>query len=66
MGTYHELKKANPRLPILVRECEGATAKLIARYGACCPSWNTVVSLAAPADLLDDGMAQTLDTRSLL
>ena len=33
MGTYQELKKANPRLPILVRECEGATAKLIARYG---------------------------------
>ena len=36
MGTYQELKKANPRLPILVRECEGATAKLIARYGTCC------------------------------
>ena len=33
MSTYQELKKANPRLPILIRECEGVTPKLIARYG---------------------------------
>ena len=34
MSMYQELKKANPKLPILVRECEGVTPKLIARYGA--------------------------------
>ena len=32
LGTYQELKKANPKLPILVRESEQAEAKLTARY----------------------------------
>jgi NADH dehydrogenase (ubiquinone) 1 alpha subcomplex subunit 2 len=34
MSSYQELKKANPAFPILVRECSGVEAKLIARYGA--------------------------------
>ena len=33
-SNYAELKKANPLLPILVRECSGVEAKLVARYGA--------------------------------
>jgi Mitochondrial ribosomal protein L51 / S25 / CI-B8 domain len=33
MSTYRELKQANPKFPILVREAESAQAKLIARYG---------------------------------
>eukprot|EP00879_Flechtneria_rotunda_P001585 GHRR01001744.1.p2 GENE.GHRR01001744.1~~GHRR01001744.1.p2 ORF type:complete len:102 (+),score=24.68 GHRR01001744.1:136-441(+) len=33
IGSYAELKKANPDLPILVRECSGTEAKLTARYG---------------------------------
>jgi len=33
MSSYQELKKANPTFPILIRECAGAEAKLIARYG---------------------------------
>lgn len=33
MSSYQELKKANPAFPILVRECAGVDAKLIARYG---------------------------------
>lgn len=36
---YAELKKVNPLFPILVREAEGAEAKLIARFGeglGCC------------------------------
>ena len=37
MSMYQELKKANPKLPILVRECEGVTPKLIARYGTSQP-----------------------------
>lgn len=32
-STYQELKKANPTFPVLVRECSGVEAKLIARYG---------------------------------
>ncbi len=32
-GNYTDLKKANPLLPILVRECEGISAKIWARYG---------------------------------
>lgn len=35
MGSYAEMKKANPDLPILVREASGTEAKLIARYGEC-------------------------------
>lgn len=35
MGSYAELKKANPDFPILVREASGTEAKLIARYGEC-------------------------------
>ncbi|SPP79873.1 NADH dehydrogenase [ubiquinone] 1 alpha subcomplex subunit 2 [Drosophila guanche] len=30
---YPNLKKANPDLPILVRECSGAQPRLWARYG---------------------------------
>jgi hypothetical protein len=33
MSSYQELKKANPTFPILIRECAGVEAKLIARYG---------------------------------
>lgn len=33
LSGYQELKKANPAFPILVRECSGVEAKLIARYG---------------------------------
>lgn len=33
MGSYAEMKKANPDFPILVREASGTEAKLIARYG---------------------------------
>lgn len=32
MGSYAEMKKANPDFPILVREASGTEAKLIARY----------------------------------
>lgn len=32
MSTYQELKSANPTFPLLVRECSGAQARLIARY----------------------------------
>ncbi|KAF6257623.1 cytidine deaminase-like protein [Scenedesmus sp. NREL 46B-D3] len=32
LGSYAELKKANPDTPILVRECSGTEAKLIARF----------------------------------
>mmetsp|Transcript_6728 Transcript_6728/g.7503 ORF Transcript_6728/g.7503 Transcript_6728/m.7503 type:complete len:94 (+) Transcript_6728:31-312(+) len=31
-GNYASMKQANPQLPILVRECSGANARLIARY----------------------------------
>ena len=34
LSGYQELKKANPTFPILVRECGGVEAKLVARYGA--------------------------------
>lgn len=34
LANYAELKKANPALPILIRESAGAEAKLVARYGA--------------------------------
>ena len=30
---YVDVKKANPRFPILVRECSGIQPKLYARYG---------------------------------
>eukprot|EP00882_Tetradesmus_deserticola_P002148 GHRQ01002299.1.p1 GENE.GHRQ01002299.1~~GHRQ01002299.1.p1 ORF type:complete len:102 (+),score=29.28 GHRQ01002299.1:275-580(+) len=32
LGSYAELKKANPDTPILVRECSGTEAKLTARF----------------------------------
>ncbi|KAL0035912.1 hypothetical protein WJX77_007660 [Trebouxia sp. C0004] len=32
LSQYQHLKKANPKFPILVRECSGAEAKLTARY----------------------------------
>mmetsp|Transcript_7786 Transcript_7786/g.9435 ORF Transcript_7786/g.9435 Transcript_7786/m.9435 type:complete len:89 (+) Transcript_7786:42-308(+) len=31
-SNFAEMKKANPALPIMVRECEGATPKITARY----------------------------------
>lgn len=31
-NSYQELKKANPTLPILIRECSGIQARMIARY----------------------------------
>lgn len=34
ISQYAELKKANPGLPILVREADGAEARITARYGA--------------------------------
>mmetsp|Transcript_22892 Transcript_22892/g.68039 ORF Transcript_22892/g.68039 Transcript_22892/m.68039 type:complete len:101 (-) Transcript_22892:120-422(-) len=33
LSNYAEIKKANPGFPLLVRECAGTEAKLIARYG---------------------------------
>ncbi|EDW54241.1 NADH dehydrogenase [ubiquinone] 1 alpha subcomplex subunit 2 isoform X1 [Drosophila sechellia] len=41
---YPNLKKSNPDLPILVRECSGVQPRLYARYGNArrCPSpWPT-------------------------
>eukprot|EP00891_Asterochloris_glomerata_P001878 jgi/Astpho2/1878/e_gw1.00038.323.1_t len=32
LSHYHELKKANPKFPILIRECGGVQAQLVARY----------------------------------
>lgn len=32
-NSYPELKKANPKLPILVRECSGVQPRLWARFG---------------------------------
>ncbi|KAJ0765198.1 putative ribosomal protein/NADH dehydrogenase [Helianthus annuus] len=32
---YKELKKANPKLPILIRECSATQPQLWARYGGC-------------------------------
>lgn len=32
-NSYVELKKANPQLPILVRECSGVQPRLWARFG---------------------------------
>ncbi|GAX74405.1 hypothetical protein CEUSTIGMA_g1853.t1 [Chlamydomonas eustigma] len=32
ISNYAEIKKANPGFPLLVRECSGIEAKLIARY----------------------------------
>ena len=53
LSSYAELKKANPAFPILVRECSGVEARLVARYGeswVCgrgCGSW--LASATAPA-----------------
>ena len=33
LNQYQHIKKANPKFPILIRECSGAEARLIARYG---------------------------------
>ena len=33
MSSYQELKRANPKFPILIRECKGTPAVLVARYG---------------------------------
>lgn len=32
LSSYHELKKANPRFPLLVRECKDLPARAIARF----------------------------------
>ena len=34
MTNYKALKAVNPTLPLLIRECAGAEARLTARYGA--------------------------------
>lgn len=39
LSQYQHLKKANPKFPILIRECSGAEARLFARYGG-----NTVLT----------------------
>ncbi len=40
-SNYKELKTANPTFPFLVRECEGAEAKVWARYGKTDVPWRT-------------------------
>ena len=32
LANYAEIKKVNPGFPVLIRECAGAEAKLVARY----------------------------------
>ncbi|KAI6659959.1 hypothetical protein LOD99_14299 [Oopsacas minuta] len=32
-GCYIELKLSNPTLPILIRECQGTSARVYARFG---------------------------------
>jgi hypothetical protein len=32
LANYAEIKKANPGFPVLIRECAGAEAKLVARF----------------------------------
>lgn len=32
-GNYVDLKKSNPKLPILIRECSGVRPVMFARYG---------------------------------
>lgn len=32
LSTYQELKRANPKLPILIRECAGVKPRMTARY----------------------------------
>lgn len=32
LATYHELKKANPRFPLLIRECQGVSARAVGRF----------------------------------
>jgi hypothetical protein len=34
LNHYKALKGANPTLPVLIRECAGAEARLTARFGA--------------------------------
>jgi hypothetical protein len=58
MGSYAEMKKANPDLPILVREASGTEAKLIARYGEC---WRAPA--AASNMFVTDGNMQMSMTR---
>jgi Mitochondrial ribosomal protein L51 / S25 / CI-B8 domain len=71
MSTYRELKQANPKFPILVREAESAQAKLIARYGetarpcgtaalGCMCSLHVLMSSGGPNLRLD---LQTLEWR---
>ena len=40
---YQHLKKANPKFPILIRECSGVEARLTARYGE-----NVPIQLSLP------------------
>ncbi|KAL3149070.1 hypothetical protein ABBQ32_001914 [Trebouxia sp. C0010 RCD-2024] len=46
LSQYQHLKKVNPKFPILIRECSGAEARLIARY-------DFGVEHAVPIDGLD-------------
>ncbi len=32
LSSYHELKKANPRFPLLIRECQGLPARAVGRF----------------------------------
>ena len=34
MAHYKALKAANPKLPVLIRECSGVEPRLTARFGA--------------------------------
>ena len=40
---YLEMKKANPKLPILVREAQAATPRVVARFGTPLPSASIIV-----------------------
>ena len=41
---YNEVKLANAKLPILLRECEGVPAKLTATYGAARSGTRTIAN----------------------
>lgn len=44
-GNYVDLKKSNPKLPILIRECSGVRPVIFARYGALLYHAHTVCGL---------------------